>query len=352
MKYLTLFQLVIEHAYYPDQRCPDFQIEPDPETQKLLRDCRFVMKTFANGIQVLAPLDDQGKLFISLASNPLFTFSLFLQNSDFALFTDLTDFGQASAPLFTNSSPATSGDLALTSRQAWSSEPLIVQQPGVKETFILGGRPLENLKLADISVSGLNTKTGLKSYDAAKRVIAVNSSTTSPGTPFLVTYPVKPRLSRGVFADAEISFDANPAGLFGGDDTFRIVFTPREVRWKYYLVINKSNNKTQLLALEDGDQLIAFDPADQTNLTQTPDPTDVVALRLAEQYPDMQYYRFISSSLIPCRKAVRKNIHLQLNGEKIINSVPNPPLQNYSVELRNGTNEYSQYQLIKYLPHS
>ena len=80
----------------------------------------------------------------------------------------------------------------------------------------------------------------------------------------------------------------------------------------------------------------------------TPDPSDAIATGLAEKYPDMQYFRFISNALIPCQQVPRKNIQLQINGEKVINAIPNPPVQNYGLDVKMSNKEYSLYQIVKY----
>ncbi|HAE59534.1 MAG TPA: hypothetical protein DCG54_08510 [Anaerolineae bacterium] len=348
MKYLTLFSLEIVHGYYADQRCADFQIEPTPATRKLLDDCRCVLKPLPNGARVLVSVNDKNFPFVSLPTNPVFVFHLKLQNTDFSLFTDLTEISQMAAPLYTNTSPATEGDLTLVAQKAWGSEQFIVQQPGSSEAFSLGGRPLENLKAAGFSAQGLGVKSGLKSYDSGTRVVTVNSAAASPGTPFTVSYPITPRLERDVFADVEIKYDSASTALSGSANTFRVVFSPREARWKYYIVTEKTDNKAALPALEDKDKAIAFNAADRTDLTITPDPADEIALKLAEQYPNKQYFRFVSSAPVTCQKAARKNIQLQFDGEKVIDTLANPSLQNYSIDVRNSTKEYSLYQIVKY----
>lgn len=352
MKYLTLFRLEILHAYYPDQRCPDLQIEPTPWTQKLLDDCRCILKPLPNGVQALVMVNEKDRPFIPLPSDPVFVFGLRLQNPDFGLFTDLTAYSQAAAPLYTQASPATSGELTLTSREAWFTEHFAVREPSTKEAFSLSGRPLANLKTAGaFTVKGLAAKTGRKVYDEKARVLVVNSAAVHSGTPFTVTYPTLPRLERGVFAEAEIKYDAKPASLAGDVHSFQIGFKPKEARWKYYVLTDKADNISVPPAIEDKDKAIFFNAEDRTDLTQTPDASDLVAARLAEQHPDKQLYRFLSSALVPCRAAARKNIQFQFNGQKVIDALPNPSLQNYSMDLRNATQEYTLHHIVKYFTH-
>jgi len=89
MKYLPLFTLNLNHAYYADRRCPDFVVEPTPDTRRLLNKYRCIAKPHANGIRVLAATADDGSLFIQPVTGVTFVFQLILQNPMFPLFTDL-----------------------------------------------------------------------------------------------------------------------------------------------------------------------------------------------------------------------------------------------------------------------
>jgi hypothetical protein len=293
---------------------------------------------------------DQGVPFIALPPKPTFAFQLRLENPNFVLFTDLTEINKTVAPLYTNSGQ--SKELSLVSREAWSTEGFIVQQPSKREAFALSGRPLPDLKTAGAFViKGLGQKSPHKRYDEIARVITVDTSLAKPGTPFTITYPTAARLKQGVFADVEVRYDGNPAKLAESASQFRIVFKTKEARWKYYIVTDKTNNKADALTLEDKDKVIVFKAEDRTDLTKTPDPADNVAAELARQYPNMQYFRFISDTLVPCQKAARKTIQFQLNGEKVIDALPNPALENYSIDARNATREYTLYQIVKYFTH-
>jgi hypothetical protein len=124
------------------------------------------------------------------------------------------------------------------------------------------------------------------------------------------------------------------------DNSFRITFQSRKARWRYYIITDKANGKP---AVEDKEKAISFDIENLKDLS-----TDEMAVKLAKQYPDKQCLCFVSSSLIPCQQAARKNIQLRLNGDKVIHSLPNPPLQNYCSGVRNAAPEYTLYQVIRY----
>src|SRR5690349_4615529 len=172
MKYLELLRLEVLHDYYPDRHCPDFEIEPTPATQKLLKNCRALLRAIPGGVRVLVPADEKNAPFIDLPAKPIFAFHLRLQNPDFGLFTDLSALEAVAAPVYTNTVPAKNGELQLVSREAWETENFVVQKPANRESFVLAGRPLASLKTAGtFTVKGLGRKTGHKRYDETARTI-------------------------------------------------------------------------------------------------------------------------------------------------------------------------------------
>ena len=347
MKYATLFSLEIIHDYYTDRRCADFKIEPTPATQKLLGNHRCVLRPLPNGICVSTLLADPQTPFLPLPAQATFGFRLRLQNSAFALFTDLTAINQTAAPLYTNAASPENTDLALVSREAWFTEHFTVQQPATREPFTLSGRPLKEITTAGkFIVEGLG-EIGHKRYDEDSRIIMVNTTSVSPGTPFTVTYPTEPRLGWGVFADVEIKYDQAIVKV-GGDTKFQVAFKAKQTRWKYYIL---TDNKSSEFAIEDKDKAIIFDAAGQTDLTKSPDPTDKIAGELAKQYPNMQTFRFLSNALVPCQEAARKSIQFQLNGDKVMDALPNPALQNYVIDLKDSQQEDGLYHIVQYFTH-
>ncbi len=125
MKYVPLLHLYLLHAYYPDGRCPDFQVEPTPATQRLLNNYRCILQPLANGIRVLTATD-AGASFIPLGKGMIFAFQLVLRNQDFPLFTDLSALAQSTARLYTND--AVSGANPVTLKRVSPQNPSLPQQ--------------------------------------------------------------------------------------------------------------------------------------------------------------------------------------------------------------------------------
>jgi hypothetical protein len=347
MKYLPLFSVEILHDYYADRRCSDFEIEATPETQKLLGNCRCVLKPLPNGFRVLTLGAGPDAPFIPLPVDATFAFHLRLQNPNFILFTDFSEIGMAAAPVYMNSA-ASNLELKLVSRETSAAESFVVRQPAKKEAFVLGGRPLNGTAPASFRVDGLGAASKPVAYDEAAKVVSVNSEASKAGTAFTITYPTAPQLQRGVFADIEIKYATTMAG---GANNFQIVFKAKKVRWKYYVVTNKTDTKANVPAIEDKDKAIVFAAAGRTDLTQSPDLADKIATELVEQYPNMQTFRFVSDALIPCQEAARKSIQFQVNGDKVVDALPNPALQNYVIDVKDSKKEDSLYHVVKYFTH-
>lgn len=355
MKYLTLFVLRLTHAYYADGRCPDFEIEPAPATQRLLKNHQCVLKSMPGEVRVLvAASADQGQ-FIPLPLGATFTFRLRLWHPNFALFTDLTEINQLLAPLY--SKVGTNGDdstqLALTSRQAWSTERFLVHQPASGERFTLSGRPLANVPLAEFDLTGAES-LALTDYDAEAKIITVNSTTASPGTPFQIIYPIIPPETRSVLAEVEIQYEDTWPGLAQGPPEFEIAFAAKAAKWAYYLVTDRIEADFQLVDTST-DLPFLFNQENLTDLNQQPDPADEIAQILAAQYPTMQLVRFVSDEPIPCQQMARKSLQLRLDDQPVLETLPNPWLKNYTVlEIRNNgsvTQEDALFQVINYFNH-
>jgi hypothetical protein len=114
MKYRPLFTMSLTHTYYTDRRCPDFMVEPTPETRRRLNNYRCIAKPFANGFQVLVATDDTGAPLIQQEKGATFGFQLVLRNLDFPLFTNYSKDGEPTTRLYTNLRVPKTGPAPLT----------------------------------------------------------------------------------------------------------------------------------------------------------------------------------------------------------------------------------------------
>lgn len=102
MKHVAIAELHIRHAYYADGKCSDFAIEPSEETDRLLRNHRCLIGLLTDGIRILTQLGEDGQPFLPMPADTVLVFHLRLRNSEFSLFTDLSEISGRAAPIFTN----------------------------------------------------------------------------------------------------------------------------------------------------------------------------------------------------------------------------------------------------------
>lgn len=102
MNFRPLFDLRLKHPYYRDDRCPDFEIEPDPETAREMGKLRAKFKIMPDGGQLILPVESGDKPLISLTPGTVFRFRLRLKNPNFMVFSDLSGFSASALPIFSN----------------------------------------------------------------------------------------------------------------------------------------------------------------------------------------------------------------------------------------------------------
>jgi hypothetical protein len=116
MKYEQLLSISLKHTYYKDGLCPDFTVSPqryteamlkrdaekrhnnknteklldEKDTATLLRNYRCLVKPKENGIDIYVPVNDNKKPIIQFANDTQLSFELRLKNSEFPLYTDLS----------------------------------------------------------------------------------------------------------------------------------------------------------------------------------------------------------------------------------------------------------------------
>ncbi len=352
MKFFPVLDVKLLHSYYTDGRCPDFVIEPTVETQRLLANCRCVTKTFSNGIRILGAGTDGREPLIPVPRGAFFIFDLRLQNSDFALFTDLSPF-VGKAPVFTNAGlGAGATGLMQSFRQAWKTESFAVQRPARTDRFVLAGQPLEGLQPTDFEIEGLGSTARAASYDGPSKTITVDSTAAEEGDVFTVQYPTKAMLGKGVFAEIEISANESLPNTTTGPGEFVINFAAKQARWKYYCVTDLEAADGGLRIVDAGASPVVFSDSNRTYLNQHPDPTDEIASALEKQYPDKQRFRFVSDSVIRTQQAARKQFQLRLGDNRLADALPNPSLSNYStMEVDVGGTVQKQDVLFHIIKH-
>jgi len=340
MKFLTVFTLRIKHLYYADTRCRDLQIEPTVVTERFLKDQRCIMKLLPDGIQVLTPVDDKGDPLISMPGNAIFTFRLRLVHPNFPLFTEMAEITSKSAPLFTNdglklNSPVSlsakpSSDknaiaLTLSERAESNAEVFLLREHASNASFVLGGRPLDGIAPSQFTLQGLDGDPKL-AYDPGKKEITINVAAAPKDRVFTVSYPVKPRLGRGVFAEVEIHNNESMPKPGDARSEFQISFAAKRAKWIYYFVTDLSAaHGTFAIAPDHSDLALKFSEA-------SADDSDTLAKTLGTQYPKEEGFtlnRFVSEQPISCQETAIRGLRLKQGDQTIFNALPNPAIRNF-----------------------
>lgn len=122
-----------------------------------------------------------------------------------------------------------------------------------------------------------------------------------------------------VFASINIQRDFNKIDETAANIDF--VFSPKSVRWVYWLVTNQGN--------KDNDFSIALNAPGYSWQQKLIDESDQISNILAREYPKMRRLCFVSEQNIPCQESGIKNIQLLLGQNKVFENLPAPLIRNY-----------------------
>lgn len=339
MKYLPLFDLRMRHAYYNNGRSPDFLIEPTHETARLLNNFRSMTKILPDGLRVVTAVKDSAEAFIKIPPGTVMSFELRLQNPEFALISDPRDIATSVSPLYSNAnlSREEETEIELSSKEAWTQETLDVAEPSPAESFVLSGKPIKGVTVENFKLESAGPVAAVVAYDAQDNLISVDSRSASQGQKFTLKYPVTAPIPHGVYALIEIHVNdslPNIAKPSKQSRQFHISFRAKQATWAYYCVTDLDNADTAYHIVdtppaEEGAPLI-FSDVNRRNLSADPDPLDDLAIELAERYPSLKRYRFLSDAPVACRQKAHKHLALQVNGNKLSGALPNPSFRNFS----------------------
>jgi hypothetical protein len=338
MKFLTLFALRIKHTYYADTRCRDFQIEPTAETERFLQNQRCTMKPLPDGIQVITPLDAKGESLISMPANATFAFRLRLANPDLPLFTDISGITSKPAPLFTNeglklnnsgglgAGPGSNAiALTLSERTESNTELFLLRENESSARFVLAGRPVDRIAVSQFTLQGLDGDPKL-TYNPGNKEITVNVAAAPKDRVFTVSYPVKPRLASGVFAEVEILNNESMPKLGEARPEFQIRLEAKKAKWIYYFV-------TDLSATRGAFAITSDQSATTLKFSAIPaDDSDTLAKALNAQYPTEAGFslnRFVSDQPVSSQEGAIRGLQLKQDGQTIFDVLPNPAIRNF-----------------------
>ena len=351
MKFAPIAALELRHPYYADSRCEGLKIRPSDEGERTLRRHRLQLRERGSGVLLLAPVDNEGTPLFHLDPSTRLHFELHVRDPAFTQFTDLSALAELSAPLFTNQDAPTGGELKLGPRSASAREKFSRQGQSANESFVLGGRPRSGITIDDFLIDG-DPAPSLKSYDPETRMITLEYDGFAVGKNFTVRYPIAVHGPRGALAEIAIQ-DTQETWRSNTPAIFTLTFKPRQVRWIYYLVTDVDPGVFTIVDAGPDNAVVQFSEENRRDLNAEPDPDDPQALALAAHYPDLRRLRFTSDALIACSEVPRRKLQLQLDGESLPITLPNPPLANYTsreaIDEQPQERQESLFRVVKHL---
>lgn len=87
--YGILATISLQHEYYADGRCPDFDITPTAATAKALKGAGILTKMLGEALILLVKLNDAGAVLVDIPHNLRMSFYLKLNNASFVNYTNV-----------------------------------------------------------------------------------------------------------------------------------------------------------------------------------------------------------------------------------------------------------------------
>ncbi len=153
-----------------------------------------------------------------------------------------------------------------------------------------------------------------------------------------------PVLPRDAFAEVEVRLTdlaAVPAQL-------EVAFRARQSHWAYYCLTDL--DAVPELEIVDSTTTAApllFSDANRRDLAEEPDPTDSVALRLAERYPELRRIRFVSDEPVDSRQLPDRHLGLRRGPHLLTEPLPTPAVSRRS----KIDQQVVLYQIVRFLTH-
>lgn len=281
MKYLPLLSLNIIHDYYEEESCPDFSIKADEQTEKTLRNHRCLLKTNPTGFLILQAVNNDAP-FITFSLSTRLRFTLTLVNSDFLLFTDLSNFPNQGFAVYTN-----------------------------KEM-----------------------------NDSTLNLIETNM-----------------RQEKNCFAAVEIYMDHSIKPAKNKDPVqYHIPFTAKPAYWEYFFITNETTDNFDF-QIKHSEHQEGVSPAGQPiGFKKEAYTSRSITDWINKQYPKANLLYFVSDEPVRCQQAPRENIQLLLNGERLLNNLPNPSIRNSDQRISGDgdstTTQDTFFHIVKHIKQS
>lgn len=266
MKFLPLFEVRVTHTFYLNGRCTGVTVRPTADTQRLLANHRCMWKAYPDGGVVLTPVAGDDNPFLRIAAGAVFTFDLLVDDSDFPLFTDLSDVLASPAPVF--------------STRGTASHTLL-------------------LRTADPTPTERRPAGALAEVEIVNRAPQLEPARPVPAEPPVMRIAFSAKRARwAYYVVTDIASPTATLSIANGDSAATV---------------------------DDP----AFGSVAPT-LLGGEDVNDPLVARLSRQYNELNRVRFLSDDAVLCRQKSRDRLVLRNNGDALIEPLPNPSPRSFS----------------------
>lgn len=100
--YAILATVTLQHDYYADGRCNDFELVPSTETAAAMKGLFILTKTVGNTLLLLVKVNDEGATYVTLPADLKLSFYVELDNTNFVNYTNVPYGGSGSIFYFSN----------------------------------------------------------------------------------------------------------------------------------------------------------------------------------------------------------------------------------------------------------
>lgn len=157
------------------------------------------------------------------------------------------------------------------------------------------------------------------------------------------------------FATIEIFINESIVPVKKDPVFYHTPLTARHAYWEYFF-ITSSNTDDSDFQIKHVEQQEAA-PQDTTQIIFNKKIPDSQAITdwISKQYPTENLLYFVSENPVKCQQTPRKNIQLLMNGERLLDNLPNPPISNNNrrVGTDGGTTPQDTFfYIVKYITHS
>lgn len=359
-KYISILKLEVRHEYFTSGLCSELVFSAAPETENLIKNRRLRVKYLPAGLEVFAPLDNDGNSFLPIKEPLLFRWFLQAKSDDFFTISDLpekdrngqylissdaTDNFKDYGGLFNETKKKSEGGIGGLV-ESFTGKYLLNE--GLSEHVIkLSRLPALNVNLnefifeIDPNDDTIKKNIELKSFERETNELRLKAKPFSSKKAVKITYPVAAKVSKDAFALLEIKLDKD-TGV-----SYTLNLKAKKQQWQYLILTGgkKVLDEKGSWRLNSADK--AFPQAitvKELNKTASPESERLMAgliwdrLKAGIDFDNEKAYFLYCKNPLPIKEKVLTDLVIQQgkgsnNWQDIITDIPSPTFRDNGIRL-------------------